>query len=215
MRFTILCVCFFAGFTIQADTVQLTFSGIATGAYDCYVAGNPSCETLTNMPFTLKFYGPTQSFQNTNNQLPPPISGGSLLFGNINQPLFQSDPGSPSYNQEAFTMISEPAAGSLYLYQGNPLYAILSFASPQLVGYTYDQSLSLSNVTLVPHPQPSGIQGFFLTLDSGSVVFNSFNNVQMVATVTDPPVPEPAVIGLLMAGAFLVAGVRVFRKPRV
>jgi hypothetical protein len=208
-------LCLFAAM-LQADSVSVTYTGTATGQFNCFPDQGPSCETQTNTPFTLTLYGPVQSFQYESNnfQPPPPITGGHLTWGNIDQLLAEADPDSP---QELFTVLTIPTNGSLFLFQGNPLYAILSFTAPGAVGYNYDHNLSISNVTAVSHPGPDrGIQGEFLVLESGAVDFSSLTGDEMTATVTaDASSPEPAAAGMVVAGIMLLAGRRLLNRRRV
>jgi len=212
MKF-ILCLWLFAA-VATADVVSITLSGVASGSYDCAFQGSAGCETLIGTPFILTLYGPSESFNYGNGilQLPPPITGGSLTFGNVNQSLLQSLPGSNNYNQNAFTVLPDPQGGSFSLYQGNPLYAILVATSPNLVSYGYNSSLFSSDVSVV-HP-PGGIQGDFLTLASGYVQFDSFSNVDVSVTVNSPgdPVPEPGGAGLVAGGIVILAYARSLRR---
>jgi hypothetical protein len=202
---------------IQAGTVSVTYAGTATGQFNCFPDQGPGCETQTNTPFSLTLDGPVQSFQfqSNNFQLPPPITGGHLTWGNIDQALFPADPNSPDYNQTAFAVLTDTRDGSLFLYQGNPLYAILSFTAPGAVGYNYDHNLSVSNVTAVSHPEPTGIQGLVLELESGEVIFDSLTGDDMTATVTaDASAPEPRQAGVVAAGIILLACGRLVRRRR-
>ena len=167
-----------------AGTVSATLTGTASGSYSCsYVDPAAPCQHIDNQPFSLYMYGTSDAFQDGDHDDKPAILGGSLRFGDINQPL-ATFPGEPQYD---FTLDTGEVLG---LFQGNGLYSMISFGSDQLIGYNYDHSVSLTGLS--PWANPAGDGYAMLPLQNSYLYFNSFgSDASLCVTYTPEYVPEP------------------------